>query len=344
MLPPSGRLLAVDWGDVRIGLALSDESQILASPLETLVRRVGKRFPMPRFLELVGEHGPVGVVMGLPLTGEGAEEASAVAAREMADTIGRRTGLPVELWDERMSTARALAAIREQGGSHPRAARGRRRARGRGAAAALHGGAAGGEGGPMTARTPSIATLGMTAAVLASLAGCAGTNSAPERVTVPAGRHLRRRHRHARRPRRHRQPAGLQADRAHPPRGPLGAGRRLRVLAGHAALGGARRPRQGRSGLPEVHGARGTHHPRGGRPRRPAARAAAGLGARRRHRRRRRQRAARLPGAQLRGLSPAGDLHPAARPARGRAGPDHGRSVQVRMGAGLDAPGSTRSE
>ena len=116
-LPPAGRLIAVDWGDVRIGLALSDESQILASPLDTLVRRAGKRFPMPRFVELVARHHPVGVVVGLPLSGEGAEGPSALAAREMAETIGRRTGLPVELWDERMSTARALAAIREQGGS-----------------------------------------------------------------------------------------------------------------------------------------------------------------------------------------------------------------------------------
>jgi putative Holliday junction resolvase len=117
MLPLQGRLLAVDWGDRRIGLALSDESQVLASPLETLSRRPGKRFPMPRFLELVAEHRPVGVVVGLPLTGEGAEEASAVAARELAALIERRTGLPLELWDERMSTARALSAIREQGGS-----------------------------------------------------------------------------------------------------------------------------------------------------------------------------------------------------------------------------------
>jgi putative holliday junction resolvase len=122
MLPTSGRLLAVDWGDVRIGLALSDETQVLASPLETLVRRPGKRFPMPRFLELVAEYGPVGLVVGLPLTGEGEEGASAAAARELAETLGRRTELPVTLWDERMSTARALAAIREQGGS----ARGRR--------------------------------------------------------------------------------------------------------------------------------------------------------------------------------------------------------------------------
>ena len=117
MLPSSGRLISVDWGEVRIGLALSDESQFLATPLETLVRRPGKRFPMPRFTALVAEHAPVGVVVGLPLTGEGDEAASAVAARELAGQIGGRTGLPVELWDERMSTARALGLIREQGGS-----------------------------------------------------------------------------------------------------------------------------------------------------------------------------------------------------------------------------------
>ena len=50
-LPTSGRLLGLDWGEVRIGLALSDETQTLATPLETLVRRRGKRFPMARFLE-----------------------------------------------------------------------------------------------------------------------------------------------------------------------------------------------------------------------------------------------------------------------------------------------------
>ena len=116
MLPSEGRLIAVDWGEVRIGLALSDDSQVLATPLGTLVRRAGKRFPMPSFLELIQKHAPVGLVVGLPLTPEGREEASAVAARELAQSIARRTGLPHELWDERMSTARALAAIREQGG------------------------------------------------------------------------------------------------------------------------------------------------------------------------------------------------------------------------------------
>jgi putative Holliday junction resolvase len=115
-LPESGRLLAVDWGEVRIGLALSDETQTLATPLETLVRRAGKRFPLSRFLALIGDHRPAGVVVGLPLTGEGDEAASAASARALAGQLAERTGLPVELWDERMSTARALAAIREQGG------------------------------------------------------------------------------------------------------------------------------------------------------------------------------------------------------------------------------------
>jgi putative Holliday junction resolvase len=115
-LPSSGRLLALDWGEIRIGLALSDESQTLASPLETLTRRAGKRFPMPRLLELIDEHQPVGAVIGLPLTSDGEEKESAAAARELAGLVGRRSGLPVELWDERMSTARALALVREQGG------------------------------------------------------------------------------------------------------------------------------------------------------------------------------------------------------------------------------------
>lgn len=116
-IPPSGRILAVDWGELRIGLALSDETQTIASPLTTLSRRRGKRFPMPAFLALVAEHRPVGIVVGLPLTPEGSEGPAAAAARELGALLGGRTYLPVELVDERMTSARAHAAIREQEGS-----------------------------------------------------------------------------------------------------------------------------------------------------------------------------------------------------------------------------------
>jgi len=116
-IPSPGRILALDWGEVRIGLALSDETQTIASPLLTLTRRRGKRFPMPAFLEQVTAHRPVGLVVGLPLTPDGAEAAAATAARELAGLLGARTYLPVELVDERMTSARAHAAIREQDGS-----------------------------------------------------------------------------------------------------------------------------------------------------------------------------------------------------------------------------------
>ena len=116
-IPPAGRILAVDWGERRIGLALSDETQTIASPLGTIIRRAGKRFRMPEFLAHVTTHRPVGLVVGLPLTPEGGDGPAAVAARELALQLGARTYLPVVLVDERMTTARAHAAIREQDGS-----------------------------------------------------------------------------------------------------------------------------------------------------------------------------------------------------------------------------------
>ena len=98
-------------------MARSDEGQVLASPLTTLSRRAGKRFPMPQFLALLDADPVVGVVVGLPISLEGKETPSSTAARALAADVGRRTGLPVELADERFTTALALDAVREMGGS-----------------------------------------------------------------------------------------------------------------------------------------------------------------------------------------------------------------------------------
>ena len=117
MTPPAGRVLAVDWGERRIGIALSDESRSLAQPLVTLTRRTGKRFPMRQFLTLLEQHAVAGVVVGLPLDPEGTEGEAARAARTLAADIARRSGKPVELWDERLTTARALQAVRAMGGT-----------------------------------------------------------------------------------------------------------------------------------------------------------------------------------------------------------------------------------
>jgi putative Holliday junction resolvase len=110
-------LLAVDWGARRIGLALSDETRTIAQPLATLTRRAGKRFPFRDLLARCAAHGVTGVVVGLPLDADGAEGEAAAAARQLADDLARRSGLPVTLWDERLTTARALRTVRELGGS-----------------------------------------------------------------------------------------------------------------------------------------------------------------------------------------------------------------------------------
>jgi putative Holliday junction resolvase len=113
----TGRLLGVDWGERRIGLALSDETQLLAQPLTTLTHRAGKRFPMGRLIALVKERAVAGVVVGLPLAADGSEGEAARRARALAQDVARHSGLAVDLWDERFTTARALAAVREMGGT-----------------------------------------------------------------------------------------------------------------------------------------------------------------------------------------------------------------------------------
>ena len=117
VLPSTGRLLAVDWGAKRIGLAISDPTQTLAQPLGTLTRRAGRRFPMGRLKAYLDREGPVGVVVGLPLDAEGGEGPAARDARSSGALIAGKTGLPVTYWDERMSTARVL----QDGGADARA-------------------------------------------------------------------------------------------------------------------------------------------------------------------------------------------------------------------------------
>jgi putative Holliday junction resolvase len=116
-IPAAGRIIALDWGEVRLGLALSDETQFLASPLTTLVRRPGKRFPMPAFLALIAQYQPVGIVVGLPLTLAGTDGPNTTSARDLAALVAARTTLPTELVDERLTTVHAHQIIREQGGS-----------------------------------------------------------------------------------------------------------------------------------------------------------------------------------------------------------------------------------
>lgn len=112
-----GRLLAVDYGERRIGLAISDPMGIIASPAGFIARRAGKRAPVAQIIRRATALEARGFVVGLPLDENGEDTDRATEVRRIAEDLQRRTGLPVELIDERYSTAAALRAIREMGGS-----------------------------------------------------------------------------------------------------------------------------------------------------------------------------------------------------------------------------------
>jgi putative Holliday junction resolvase len=113
VIPPTGRVLALDWGTSRIGVAISDETQLVATALDTLTRRAGRRLPVAQFLTIVTREKPVGLVVGLPLDDDGREGDSAIAAREMGVAFAARTYLPLEWIDESFTTAQTLATMIE---------------------------------------------------------------------------------------------------------------------------------------------------------------------------------------------------------------------------------------
>jgi putative Holliday junction resolvase len=110
------RVLAIDLGERRIGLAVSDPSGTIASPAGYIDRRVGKRPPVTEIIERARALDVESFVVGLPLDEEGAETARSEEARRVAATLESRTGLSTRLVDERYTTAAALRAVREMGG------------------------------------------------------------------------------------------------------------------------------------------------------------------------------------------------------------------------------------
>lgn len=113
----AGRVIAIDYGDRRVGLAISDPSRMIASPAGFIERRAGKRPPVAQLERKVRELEASEIVMGLPLDSDGEETPRSVEARAVVAELSRRTGLPSRLVDERFTTAQALRAVREMGGS-----------------------------------------------------------------------------------------------------------------------------------------------------------------------------------------------------------------------------------
>lgn len=109
--------MAIDYGERRVGLAISDPTGTIASPAGVILRRAGKRPPVAELLRRAKALEARGFIVGLPLDGDGEETPRSAEARKVAAALEERSGLPVVLIDERFTTAAALRAIREMGGS-----------------------------------------------------------------------------------------------------------------------------------------------------------------------------------------------------------------------------------
>ena len=120
-LVPGRRLLGLDLGKKTIGLALSDTSLTIATPMETLAR--GKFTADAAALEkIVAEQSVGALVIGLPLNMDGSEGPSAQSARAFARNFAARSPLPVALCDERLSTAAVTRTLLEADASRRRRA------------------------------------------------------------------------------------------------------------------------------------------------------------------------------------------------------------------------------
>jgi putative Holliday junction resolvase len=109
------RILGIDYGERRIGLAISDPTATIAQPLPTLLRRRGKRPPIAAIARLAEEHQVDEIVLGLPLTLEGEESDWTREVRAFGEKLAERTGRPIRFVDERLTSARAERAIRDLG-------------------------------------------------------------------------------------------------------------------------------------------------------------------------------------------------------------------------------------
>jgi len=108
-----GRRIAFDYGDVRIGVAMSDPDSILASPLTTLASGDSNLFQ--QIALLFNEHDPIAIFVGDPLNLSGESSVSAQKAAAFAEKLRTEFDVPVTMIDERLSTVSATNAIRQSG-------------------------------------------------------------------------------------------------------------------------------------------------------------------------------------------------------------------------------------
>ena len=93
------RVLGIDFGERRVGLALSDPTATIATPLPTIVRRAGKRPPVAAIIEIIQKNDVDRALVGLPLDLSGNETEWTAQVRDFAGKVSERAGIPVDFLD-----------------------------------------------------------------------------------------------------------------------------------------------------------------------------------------------------------------------------------------------------
>jgi putative holliday junction resolvase len=109
------RVLSVDYGERRVGIAISDPTATIAQPLTVITRRAGKRAPVQAIADLAAEHAVAHIVVGLPLSLSGDENEWTREVREFGEKLAQRTGVGVSFADERLTSVVAERAVRSLG-------------------------------------------------------------------------------------------------------------------------------------------------------------------------------------------------------------------------------------
>lgn len=111
---PTGRIMALDLGEKRIGIALSDPTRVIASAHSVYARR-SRTEDAAHYAKVIADNNVALLVLGLPLTLGGQESRQAAWVRDYGDELAARLPVPIVFWDESLTTQRAEAALRARG-------------------------------------------------------------------------------------------------------------------------------------------------------------------------------------------------------------------------------------
>ena len=101
------RLLGIDPGKNRIGLAISDENKLVSTPLKTIIKKNNSNF-ISEIKEIIVENNIKGIVVGNPINMDGSQGPSAQSAKDFAEYLSNNISIPVSMWEERLSSQGAF--------------------------------------------------------------------------------------------------------------------------------------------------------------------------------------------------------------------------------------------